>query len=578
MEAHISNLELEFQEKQSDLSELKSNADSIVLLDAENFQQIQNQLENLKNQSLFHELRRKYDQDLESLNSIKNQEQLQRAEEIQKISENLWKEYSKTELSEMIFIQREFIKDQALYNSHLISLKKLQVQCDKATAESKDISEIELAELCSKITLAKQELKNIGKIYSCPSCNSNLELNNEKLEFLTSSKISESAARDLMKKIKMDEAQYSTLKKSFDSKKSTLVEIEKINQSIQELKSKYEDIEDDLSESLKCLEDLFSEQSALEARLKFLNNSPPHSSVSQELEKNLLALQRKVDFLKPSVEVDCDKTESELTQIISEEKIKKSAWNELSRGIKKLEIELNNNRIRLQDLNEKHAQKYGCLNKNLVKEIEEISINLEEKKTIQQENELLVQKIEEFKYFETERIRYQSAQQKKCDLEILTAKAEKELTSARTLQSKIKDAEYLALQNVVSTINTHAEWYLDRFFVEDPISVTLKTTKEREKDFHASVINMDIHYKGSETDIDMLSGGERARVMLAYTLALGELFNVPMLMLDECTASLDMETTTTVIEAIRESYFANKLILIIAHQVVSGIFDKNIHL
>jgi ABC-type multidrug transport system fused ATPase/permease subunit len=75
----------------------------------------------------------------------------------------------------------------------------------------------------------------------------------------------------------------------------------------------------------------------------------------------------------------------------------------------------------------------------------------------------------------------------------------------------------------------------------------------------------------------MLSGGELARVVLAYTLALAEIFNSPMIMLDECTASLDQDMTSIVMDGIRKN-FGNKLTVIIAHQVISGDFDRQISL
>jgi ABC-type transport system involved in cytochrome bd biosynthesis fused ATPase/permease subunit len=75
----------------------------------------------------------------------------------------------------------------------------------------------------------------------------------------------------------------------------------------------------------------------------------------------------------------------------------------------------------------------------------------------------------------------------------------------------------------------------------------------------------------------MLSGGELSRVILAYTMALAEMFNTPLLLLDECTASLDQDLSETVFNSIREN-FNGKIILLIAHQVVTGTFDKIIKL
>ena len=86
-------------------------------------------------------------------------------------------------------------------------------------------------------------------------------------------------------------------------------------------------------------------------------------------------------------------------------------------------------------------------------------------------------------------------------------------------------------------------------------------------------INLEIEYKGMEADLSMLSGGELSRVILAFALAFGEMFNIPMMLLDECTASLDQELTSTVIDGIKEN-FNGKITILIMHQVVKGCFDK----
>jgi len=64
---------------------------------------------------------------------------------------------------------------------------------------------------------------------------------------------------------------------------------------------------------------------------------------------------------------------------------------------------------------------------------------------------------------------------------------------------------------------------------------------------------------------------------LSYTLALGEIFNTPLLMLDESTASLDQSMTSCVFNGIKE-HFNGKLVVIIAHQIVEGGFDRVIKL
>ena len=71
----------------------------------------------------------------------------------------------------------------------------------------------------------------------------------------------------------------------------------------------------------------------------------------------------------------------------------------------------------------------------------------------------------------------------------------------------------------------------------------------------------------------MLSGGEQSRVSLCFTLALSDTFNSPLLLLDECTSSLDSENTETIFDTLK-SELPDKTILVIAHQVIEGSFDK----
>jgi ABC-type Mn2+/Zn2+ transport system ATPase subunit len=75
----------------------------------------------------------------------------------------------------------------------------------------------------------------------------------------------------------------------------------------------------------------------------------------------------------------------------------------------------------------------------------------------------------------------------------------------------------------------------------------------------------------------MLSGGELARVILAFGIALNDMTNSPLLLLDETFASLDSDTITTAITGIKEN-IKNKSVLTIVHQPIEGLFDEVITL
>lgn len=168
----------------------------------------------------------------------------------------------------------------------------------------------------------------------------------------------------------------------------------------------------------------------------------------------------------------------------------------------------------------------------------------------------------------------------------ITAK-ESELTSANeqknqtleklesfvSLQEIMKDSEHIALDSAVYNINKEAEIRLENMF-DIPISVNLTTIKTLKNKSTKSQINTTITYKDKEYDsLDQVSGGEQDRISLAYTIALNNTFNSPILLLDECLSSLDTELNTHILMNIKE-IANNKLVIVVSHEAERGLFDK----
>lgn len=146
---------------------------------------------------------------------------------------------------------------------------------------------------------------------------------------------------------------------------------------------------------------------------------------------------------------------------------------------------------------------------------------------------------------------------------------------AVTLRQKISDAETSTLASIIGTLNGYAAEYLNAFFPDNPIIVEILPYKETAKRGGAtrkSQISTRVEYHGTEADISSLSSGERDRVILAFSLAVNQLQNSRVIMLDECTSSLDAETSNVVFSKIRET-MGDRCVLIVAHQIVQGIFD-----
>ena len=145
------------------------------------------------------------------------------------------------------------------------------------------------------------------------------------------------------------------------------------------------------------------------------------------------------------------------------------------------------------------------------------------------------------------------------------------LNNLLLLKEKISEAENIFIIHVIDQINNYAKLYLDLFF-EEPISIALSAFKQIKKNIKPT-LNVEILYKSIESDLTMLSGGELARVNLAFTLALCEIFNSQLVMLDESTANLDQDTTNLIFSSIKENC-KFKICIVVAHNITEGIFDE----
>lgn len=169
------------------------------------------------------------------------------------------------------------------------------------------------------------------------------------------------------------------------------------------------------------------------------------------------------------------------------------------------------------------------------------------------------------------------------DLENRLIKLNNEYSASITLKLKISEAQNIALTSLVDTVNIYVQQFLDLFF-EEPIVINLTMFKETDKKGLKATqpkVTVNLYYKGvlCPSDLSSLSSGEYARVSLAFTLAFHQINNnrVTPLMLDERTANLDQDLSTLIYSVIKEN-FPNQLLLVVAHQVITGPFDNIITL
>lgn len=576
-------------EKNVPLKELESNLKYI--------------LDNKKLQSLLE----RYSIDNEKLLEMQTSEMNVITSNADKIREKLYKEYSQDELNTQIEITKAFLKDAKLleeledekwrWNCTEESYgKQLEYEKHKNLGNNDEL--YKYASIEQKLDISSKELKTYNDlleklkkqkdVHACPSCKTSVRFYGNKL-IINEGKCEKSShtideCKAAIKKLKNQttflQRKYVELQMYEKKSKEIQIQIEDINNSYEEPLDKKE-----LMCELGQLKEYRIEQRILKKKLDKLDEHKKNQVYSESLKSmgcDVFVMKQDIEKLVNSTDKnnkhEIKMNEEELrTSIYTRKRVidKIEAFtkslNSIKTSIIYIENKINNAKIT-------HVNKYKIIRK--ISDIESVI------DTLKQNNKDLVVKqqghkdtlkiVDDWVIYNEKMDNYRLWEDKVTKINIDEKEARNMYASSTMLRDKILEAESLAMRHVIESINTHARIYLNCFFPEYPISVHLLPFKETKKSTKPR-INIEIEYKGMECDLNMLSGGELSRVILAYTLALAEMFNSPLLLLDECTASLDQDMTGIVFNGIKE-HFNGKLTLIIAHQIITGTFDTVIKL
>ena len=543
-------------------------------------------LEIVVSRSKIYDIRGRYEQGILELQEMANSENENRCKEVEKLRSTYYKDYSKEELSEAI-------KDIKINIEDFSKIKKLEEELDKISYNPEILSETK-----EKLDLLQKDLEILQKdleilqlsqdSFTCPSCNSVLRLCDGEL------KMCKSQYKNDPEKLIDLEKQIRTTKKIIKKNTKELLNIEHNNKRYEKYKQEYEEIitnydEYNVSDSLlsnlhqdlEYLLDYRSSQKVIGKKIEELSNNTKLSETyyifNRKIELLGIELRSLEDLSKLGKSLEIEDKEL-LYKLIEEEKESQRNFTTLSECVESLELSFRNTEDLINSLKSAHQNTFSNFHSEEEVEKYKNKYNIELLKFQDDRKKYLntLEKIKSWEIYEKERKEYEKLEERVKDLKIQQTTCRKEYGAIMTLKEKILEAESIAMLQIIDTINTHARTFLDIFFPDNPISVQLNPFKTTKKSVKPS-ITVQIEYKGMECDLLMLSGGELSRVVLAYTLALGEIFNTPLLLLDECTASLDQEMTGIVFEGIKDN-FNGKLSIIIAHQVISGTFDKIVKL
>lgn len=417
--------------------------------------------------------------------------------------------------------------------------------------------------LCQK-TIADQNL-----YYPCPSCKNVLQFDKDKLVMGHVRKIEN--VGDLKREVKDLTHRLEEINTRIDQLKAEKVLFDKNE-------AEYNQLFDRLDELLKLPTGDVIEQEMVDEKLANMSEmKSKYESVQQSIreidgDRFLLQLKKELELLPPAPTdglTDDIPTEQEYP-ILLETLATKKEMAERARSLTQKRKQLTQSWDELPVPEKTDEELAELLTQNREK------VETYRKKTEQYRAHL--QRIEKWETVERDNTTYQEIQVKITESEEKKVAMIDRLRCLVKLRDHIKQAEQQSLAEFIDALNRHAAIYIEDFFPDDDITVELKTVQEGKSTGKEKVtLHFDVQYREMNGDLSFLSGGEKDRVNLAFTLAFSELVENRILLLDECISSLDAETSNVVLGQLKEKY-KGKLVIVVSHQANLGFFDDIINL
>jgi DNA repair exonuclease SbcCD ATPase subunit len=418
--------------------------------------------------------------------------------------------------------------------------------------------------LCQK-TIADQNL-----YYPCPSCKNVLQFDKDKLVMGNVRKIEN--VGDLKREVKDLAHRLEETNTRIDQLKAEKVLFDKNE-------AEYNQLFDRLDELLKLPTGDAIEQEMVDEKLaSMVEMKAKYETVQQSIrevdgDRFLLQLKKEMELLPPAPKgggvTEDIPTEQEYSTILETLAAKKE-MAERVRTLTQKRKQLTQSWDELPVPEKTDEELAELLAQNREK------VETYRKKTEQYRTHL--QRIEKWEMVERDNTAYQEIQVKIVETEEKKVAMMDRLRCLVKLRDHIKQAEQQSLSEFIDALNRHAAIYIEDFFPDDDITVELKTVQEGKSTGKEKVtLHFDVQYREMNGDLSFLSGGEKDRVNLAFTLAFSELVENRILLLDECISSLDAETSNVVLGQLKEKY-KGKLVIAVSHQANLGFFDDIINL
>ena len=516
----------------------------------------------LRSATTFNELTNQHTQNSKMIEELTQSERQTTLQKMKEMEGDIWAEFSKNDAMEQMDLWKDEQKRKETKSMYLSELDRLPQNADIATLTQRFESlTVSIEKIKKDIELAEHPL------FKCPGCSTHLRFTGESL-VQTTDYSSEVNAKALKERLKSETTDMQKINATISTHSNNTKRREYLENEIKIIG----EVDESADESLKEI-------------MEYINTNKNKEEEYEKLKKSLDVIPKSVQFLikkNEEIKTKLKKEKSgdveELKKSITEQENFKKSYDSVFLKGKRIVEQIEKITNEISQMKSKHASAWGS-QRSIELVTSDIKVKEEEIVTVKKSIVEDSKKVEHYKLSIEYCKNYDVwAKLKKNNEELLRREEDlrKRYASACTFKEKILEAESIAITNMITTINTHAQFYMDYFFQEVPISVRLVAFKET-KESSKPQINLEIDYKGIEHDLTMLSGGELSRVILAFTLALAEIHHTPFVLLDESTSSLDQELTGSVVDGLKEN-FSNKLVLVIAHQVIQGVFDNVVRL
>jgi len=440
----------------------------------------------------------------------------------------------------------------------------------------KTIMQKKIDGIYEKIKECEDTLKDLEcELLACPKCKANLQLKNEgggtSLKCLKSDLKTLESMRDDIPSLKME---LSSIKMERSSLEKRLVSVEI---SLETIKSAH--VESSIvvisTEEYRDLSIKIAEQTDLVSQLEKLETSLKLKNLPASLNKLKAQISDKKKGIPKNLEMQ--NVEELSTKIKEANKIVESAWmvkgdfSKYSRDLLGLEKKLKSlgNRFLKSTID---SQKIRDEIVVIEKEMETSTSNALGL------NKLLCSKESHLSIQHTTN-ELENLQKIEIELSDKFRDINDRIEGAEGLEKAAIEAEFLALEKTIDSINEHAKIYLTKLF-PTPITARLqvkRTTKKGDASIRPN-INMYVEYQGEVyDDIDEFSGSERQRCDIAFLFGVNDMMGSNILMLDECFTNLHEDQQSEMLDCIHEITHENptksKQVIIIAPRVIEGVFD-----